>query len=252
MSEIEFKVKNMVKTFKGTIPILLTCGHGGTNKIPGIPERNGSNIPDMCKRQFETDTDLRTLPITRGLAQQILKLTNGDPYRVEFLGDRLYIDVNREKKCGCEVQPAEIHFEAYHSAISQFAQEIRTNNTCGNRLVFLFDIHGKGDNTTDISVGTRNERTIEPMVKFNPGWGWDYKYGLLELLVKRGYSVSPGAPCMDDDIKFPGGYTVKTHGGWQIEISLSIRESESKRARLVKNLAEIISIFYKHNCLLPM
>ena len=128
---------------------------------------------------------LRILPITNGLAQQIRKLTNGDPYRVDFLGDRLCIDVNREKNCGCEVPQAEIYFEDYHSAISQFAQEIRTSNRCGNRLVFLFDIHGKGDNTTDISVGTRNESTIEPLVKFNPGWGWDYKFGLLELLIKK-------------------------------------------------------------------
>ena len=137
---------------------------------------------------------------------------------------------------------AEIHFEDYHSAISQFAQEIRTNNRCGNRLVFLFDIHGKGDNTTDISVGTRNESTIEPMVKFNPGWGWDYKFGLLELLIKRGYSITPGAPCAEDDIRFPGGYTVRRHGGWQFEISLSIRDSPSKRERLVKNLGNYFYI----------
>lgn len=249
MAGLEFKVKSMVKTYRGTIPVLLTCGHGGTEKIPGVPSRNGTKIPDICKAQFEIDTDLRTSDITNGLAQHISKLTHGKPYRVEFLGDRLYVDVNREKKCGCEVPQAEMHFEAYHSAISQFAREIRAKNTCGNGLVFLFDIHGKGDNTTDISVGTRNERTIEPMVRFNPGWGWDHKYGLLELLKKRGYSIAPGAPCEDDDIKFPGGYTVKTHGGWQIEISFSIRKSKAKRERLVKNLAEIFSIFYKHNCL---
>jgi hypothetical protein len=87
------------------------------------------------------------------------------------------------------------------------------------------------------------------MVRFNPGWGWDHKYGLLELLKKIGYSIAPRAPCEDDDIKFPGGYTVKTHGGWQIEISFSIRKSKVKRERLMKNLAEIFSIFYKHNCL---
>ena len=116
--------------------------------------------------------------------------------------------MSTEKKCGCEVSQAEMYFEAYHSAISQFTQKIRTTNTYGNGIVFLFDIHGKGDDTTDISVGTRNERTIEFMVKFNPGWGWDYKYGLLELLIKRGYSISPGAPCVDDDIKFPALYII--------------------------------------------
>jgi hypothetical protein len=35
------------------------------------------------------------------------------------------------------------------------------------------------------------------MVKFNPGWGWDYKFGLLELLIKRGYSITPAAPCAE-------------------------------------------------------
>ena len=75
------RVQNMVRTHKGTIPILLTYGHGGTKEIPGVPPRNGSDISDICKRQFETDTDLRTLPVTNGLAQQIRKLTNGDPYR---------------------------------------------------------------------------------------------------------------------------------------------------------------------------
>jgi hypothetical protein len=113
MSGTEFKVKNMVKTYKGSIPVLLTCGHGGTKQVHGVPPRNGSNIPDICKRQFKTDSDLRTLAITNGLAQQLRKLTKEDPYRVEFLGDRLYIDVNREKKCGCEVPQAEMYFETY-------------------------------------------------------------------------------------------------------------------------------------------
>ena len=64
------------------------------------------------KRQFEERIKISRLTITNGLAQRIRKLTNGDPYRVEFLGDRLYIDVNREKNCRCEVpQETEIHFE---------------------------------------------------------------------------------------------------------------------------------------------
>jgi hypothetical protein len=77
-----------------------------------------------------------------------------------------------------------MYFDAYHSAISQFAQEISSNNTC-HGLVFLFDIHGKDNNTADISIGTLNESTIQPIVKFNPGWAWDYKFGLISLLIKK-------------------------------------------------------------------
>jgi len=53
--------------------------------------------------------------------------------------------VNREKKCGCEVSQAEMFYDAYHSAIDHFIQEIHTTNKCGNGLVFLFDIHGKNN-----------------------------------------------------------------------------------------------------------
>ena len=61
MSELEFKGQNMVRTYKGTIPILLTCGHGGTKQVPGVPQRTGSDIAETCKRQFETDTDILVL-----------------------------------------------------------------------------------------------------------------------------------------------------------------------------------------------
>lgn len=249
MPGMKTNVNNIVKKYKGTIPVLLISGHGGTKQVPGVPPRNGSNIPAKCKKHFRTDSDLHTLTITNGLAQEIRDLTNEDPYRVHFTGDRLYLDVNREKRCGCEVAQAEIYYDAYHSAIAQFAQEIRTKNICGNGIVFAFDIHGKDDDMTDVSVGTRNEETIEPVVNFNPGWGWDYKYGLLALLKERGYAISPGSPCEGDDPKFFGGFTVNTHGGWQFEINESIRESKSKRKRFVKDLAEGISIFYKHNCI---
>ena len=97
MSELEFKVQNMVRTYKGTIPILLTCGHGGTKQVPGVPPRNGSNITELCKRQFETDTDIRTLSITDGLAQQIRKLTKGTPTELNFWATG-YILMSTEKK----------------------------------------------------------------------------------------------------------------------------------------------------------
>ena len=95
MPEIEFKVKNMVKTYQGTIPICLHAVMAGENKYLGfLPE---TVLPYLTHVGNLRDTDLRALDLTNGLAQQIRKLTNEDPYRVEFLGDRLYIDVNREK-----------------------------------------------------------------------------------------------------------------------------------------------------------
>ena len=251
MSDIMFTAENLVSIKKGTLPILLTCPHNGTEQPAGVDgPRTGTNLPHGCpKSQFKTEPDEHTWHITDGVAKRIFELTNGWPYVVKFNGHRKYIDVNREKKCGCEVLEAETFFDAYHSTIAQFSQEIRTDNTCSNGLVFLFDIHGKDNNTSDISIGTHNELTIQPIVKFNPGWGWDYKYGMISLLIKRGYTISPGVPCQKEDPKFRGGYTVKEHGGWQLEIAKSKRDPGREQDKLVNDLAEIIHIFYKHNCI---
>jgi hypothetical protein len=53
------------------------------------------------------------------------------------------------------------------------------------------------------------------MVKFNPGWGWDYKFGLISLLIKKGYTMSPGSPCQEDD-----GVLWRIHckGTWRMAI----------------------------------
>ena len=190
-----------------------------------------------------------TSDITDGVAEKLFALTNEWPYVVKFNVHRECIDANREKKCGCEVVEAEVFHDAYHSAIAGFAQEIRTSNAC-HKLILLFDIHGKeNDTSSDISVGTRNKSTIQPMMKFNPGWGWDYKFGLNSSLIKKDYTISPSTPCQEDDFEFFGGYTVKQHGGWQFEIARSKRSPGPNQDKLINDLADSIHILYQHNCI---
>lgn len=170
-------------------------------------------MPDECpSSQFTTEPDDFTSDITDGVAEKLFALINEWPYVVKFNVHRECIDVDREKKCGCEVVEAEVFYDAYHSAIAGFTQEIRTSNAC-HRLILLFDIHGKENATSsDIIVGTRNKSTIQPMMKFNPGWGEDYKFGLNSSLIKKDYTITPSTPCQEDDLEFFGGYTVKQHG----------------------------------------
>jgi hypothetical protein len=87
------------------------------------------------------------------------------------------------------------------------------------------------------------------MIEFNPGWDWDYKFGLLHLLQKKHYKISPGAPCEDVEPRYFGVYTVKEHGGWQFEIAKSKRDAGDIEDQLIADLAEIIHAFYKHNCI---
>jgi len=245
MSEIDYEENNLVKTKRGTLPILLTCPHNGEEHPPGITERNGTNLPYGC--QFKKEADENTFEITDGIANKLFTLTNEYPYVVMFNGHRKYIDVNREKKCGCEQVEAEMYFDEYHSAVSRFVQEIRSSNNC-KELVLLFDIHGKDNNTSDIIIGTRNKSTISSFVRLNPGWGWDYKFGLIYSLIKRGYKTHPSSPCQEDDLEFIGGYTVKQHGGWQFEIAKSKRHPGPGRIKLINDMAHIINMFYRHNC----
>ena len=174
------------------MPILITCPHNGEEHPSGVNERKGTNLPYGC--QFNKVPDENTFDITDRPAKENFDLTNEYPYVVICNGHRKYIDVNIEKRCGCEQIEAELYFDGYHSAISQFTQEIRTNNTF-NGLVLLFDIHGKDNDTSDISIGTCNKSTIQPIVKFYPGWGWDYKFGLISLLIKKDYTIHPSSPC---------------------------------------------------------
>ena len=102
MSEIVYEEKNLVKTLRGSLPILLTCPHNGTQIPSGVPPRNGRNLPEGCP-QFVTEPDEHTFDITDRLAKEIHTRIHEYPYVVMFNGLRAHIDVNREKECGYEV-----------------------------------------------------------------------------------------------------------------------------------------------------
>jgi hypothetical protein len=65
MAEIEFKVKSMVKTHKGTIPVFLHVVMVAQKKFLGFLQETVLTYLTYVG-QFETDTDLRTSDITNG------------------------------------------------------------------------------------------------------------------------------------------------------------------------------------------
>ena len=91
MPEIEFTVKNLVGTKAGTLPILLTCPHDGTEHPIGVDERQRSNLRPECPvSQFNKDPDLFTSDITIGVAERIFASTSEWPYVVMFNSHRKY------------------------------------------------------------------------------------------------------------------------------------------------------------------
>lgn len=70
MWKITFSTTRLVSRHRGTLPVLLTCPHGGDGKPAGIDKRTGAGLPEDC--DFNLDSDLQTRTITTRVAQRLL------------------------------------------------------------------------------------------------------------------------------------------------------------------------------------
>ena len=96
MGTITYEETNLVSRHRGTMPVILTCPHGGDKQPPGVPNpRTGAGLPSDCR--FETNTDRFTRTITRGVAQVLFDVFGEAPYVVIANFDRAFIDANRRQ-----------------------------------------------------------------------------------------------------------------------------------------------------------
>jgi N-formylglutamate amidohydrolase len=163
MQAVTYEEDLLVKRHRGTMPVILTCPHDGTETPPGVQARKREATPDEC--QFTIKSDLQTAFITQSLAQKILDLTGLSPYVVMARFDRKFIDANRPRSpvnCAFTDPDAQPFYDEYHDRIAGFVEEIRVQN--GNRG-FLFDIHGKiliPADPADIYLGTDQGKSLLP------------------------------------------------------------------------------------------
>jgi hypothetical protein len=259
MRIVTYEESHLVKRHRGTVPLILTCPHGGTGTPPGVKLRNPEDTPPDC--QFELDGDLQTALITQSVAQQILDLIGLSPYVVIAEYRRRYIDANRTERCAFTDPNAQPFYAEYHNRIARYVDEIRRQNS---NLGFLFDIHGfvqNECNPVDIHLGTDNGGSLLP--------GFDraslfLQHGLAGLLISARH-VNPGGPDLPPfqyrvfptDAETPenrsvdGGFTVQQYGAFissiQIEIADAIRLDEEKRPLLISDLAvSIINFVRRH------
>jgi N-formylglutamate amidohydrolase len=244
MRQIEYSRTNLVSRHRGTLPVLLTCSHGGDEVPPGVPERTRANSPLDCPR-FEDDRDLRTREITTGIAQRLLEVTGEAPSVVIADYDRLYIDANRSAACAFEPAPAseaQRFYDEYHNRIRQFIDEIRAEN---GGLGLLFDIHGTGgleETPADLYLGTVCGQTVERLLRTDPR-AMERPRSLRGFLEAADYTVVAEA------LELIGGHTVRTYGSHnadgldaiQIEIVLPLRKVQWQRDCLVEHLAQAIA-----------
>ena len=251
-----------VSPVKTPMPVLFTCPHGGEDKLKGIPRRDCSKYPSICKEPCTKDSDLNTIELTNSIAKNIVNLSRREVYKKIALIDRSYIDFNRDPKCAFEESNDDLaaqKYREYHNGILKTIKEMYAQNK--NGLRFLFDIHGTkrtkvGNRRVDIFFGTdKNEKksknSICGLLKLNPNALWD-NTGLIKLLQDKGYYTYPRVSDQREFSKLDGGFTIKKYGNCsnkmriesiQCEVSPLFRNDEHNREQFARDIAKCIVKF---------
>jgi N-formylglutamate amidohydrolase len=250
MWTITYKETNLVSRHRGTLPVILSCPHGGAEQPEGVTEQRTGSNPDC--RPISIRSDLHTREITTGVAQRLLDIFGEAPYVVVAEFHRKYIDANRERLCAYEVSAARKFYDEYHNTVRNFVDEIRAE-TGGVGL--LFDIHGTlviEEDPADLYLGTDNKKTVARLLQFDPQALWRRR-SLRGFLGPEaaGYVISPKQPDQEENKEVDGGHTVRTYGSSkpdgidaiQLEIASTLRNDRDKRAALIENLAYAIGNF---------
>jgi hypothetical protein len=245
-----------VKRHRGSMPIILTCPHDGTEAPPNVPLREEPIPPGSCinRNRFNTGRDRRTAEITQGVAQKILDLTGLSPYVVIARFSRAYIDANRPAVCAFTDPAAASYYDEYHNQVANYVTQILSQN--GNRGL-LFDIHGTPRENADVFLGTEQGTTL---VNGITGADLFMDHGLRQLVRMRwspregyGYRVLPVRDIGESLGAVDGGYTVINYSSSmnidciQIEISRTIRNRYWRRRYLKTDLAVALINFVRRH-----
>ena len=237
----------LVERLRGTLPVLLACGHDGARQPEGVRAREREQFPASC--DFQPSRDRNVADLTRAVVDQLRRQAGEAPYVVIAAFHRKYIDANRSAECAFEPGPAEPYYDEYHATLRGFMDEIRAEN---DGIGLLLDLHGaqrRADAPADIYVGTENGTTITAL---RAGTSDDALYrrrGLVGLLQAADYAMLPGKFCDREHPAFTGGYTVETYGSHrtdgidaiQLEIAAELRTNAACRTSLATVLGSAIA-----------
>lgn len=259
MQIVTYAERRLVKRHRGTMPVILTCPHDGSESPPNVRERTSAATPGGCN--FTTGRDTETADITQAVAQKILDVTGLSPYVVIARFHRRFIDANRRASCAFIDSDAQPFYDEYHNRIAGYINQILDQNE--NRG-FLFDIHGTGvidDDRADIYLGTANGSTLLPGFDRRSLFMQHGFHGLLKWARHQTgigglgpifrYRVSPENETTTETSEVNGGFTVRNYGASinsiQIELATPIRDKGEKQAFVVEDLAFAIINFVRRH-----
>jgi N-formylglutamate amidohydrolase len=145
-----------VVTKVGELPIILSAPHGGTKKIPNVPERKGEGLAKGgagFSTAFDSNTDL----LLKEISSEIEAKMGKKPYYLYATFSRKYIDANRPPEIAYENDEAKPVYEAYHKTLDAYCKEVKKK--FGRGLVL--DIHGQGTYRDKIVRGTNDGKSVK-------------------------------------------------------------------------------------------
>src|SRR6185369_14135457 len=134
---------DFVTSQAGSLPIVITVPHGGSQAPPNVSLRTTGN----------TSGDSATDLIAEELVSELESLLGAPPYLVMAEFDRKFIDANRDTDEAFEDPDAAPFYEAYHDKIRSFVDEVRDRFPYG---AVLIDLHGQSREPGKICRGTQN------------------------------------------------------------------------------------------------
>ena len=256
MQIVTYSERRLVKRHRGTMPVILTSPHDGSESPANVTERTDAATPAGC--DFVNSRDTETASITEAVAQKILDLKGLSPYVVIARFHRKFIDANRRANCAFTDPDAQPFYDEYHNRISAYIDQILDQNQSRG---FLFDIHGTRvieADPADIYLGTANGGSLLPNFDRRSLFMQHGLHGLLTWArhpTDPGpvfqYRVSPENETAPETSQVSGGFTVRNYGALincvQIELASTVRDGGDKQAFVVEDLAFAIVNFVRRH-----
>ncbi|MCS7022958.1 MAG: N-formylglutamate amidohydrolase [Gemmataceae bacterium] len=237
-------LQRLVTVEPGTLPVVFSVPHGGSQVIPHTSPRRGLGLAD-----FQTVRDGWTIELATACAAEMEGLLKGRPWLIIAQADRQYVDVNRPPERAYESPNAQAVYRRYHQSVAAACQQVRQRWGSG----LLLDLHGQGEFPEAICRGTLNGQTVRLLLDRH-GWAaLTGKRGLLGYLQRQGYKTLPDCSATTQNREVPhyrGGYIVTTYGSHtdqgldavQLEIGIRLRE-QGRWKETARDLANAIALW---------
>jgi N-formylglutamate amidohydrolase len=237
--------ESLVEVQQGTLPIVITAPHGGTQPVPGVPERMGVGV-----KQFATVRDVGTDKLAKALATDLEMKLGKKPWLVVAKFDRKFVDANRAADQAYEVKQAKPYYDAYQNAGVTALKAVKEKSGHG----LLLDIHGQGKYPDAVLRGTQNGKSVV-LLRTRHGYaGVAGKNSVLGRFERAGNRVLPPFDAGEkakEESGYTGGFTVSNYGSHtaygidaiQLEFGTNFRSAD-KVAKTARDLADATAAFH--------